>query len=76
MESDDPVVRRFVYQFAWLWSFFAISYIVLITVYDIPEKNIRFRGRSSWFHSWHGGCDHPELLLWFQPEQQRIRPRS
>ena len=42
MESDDPVVRRFVYQFAWLWSLFAIAYIILITTYDIPEKNIRF----------------------------------
>ncbi len=42
MESEDPVVRRFVYQFAWLWSLFAIAYIVLITTYNIPEKNIRF----------------------------------
>ena len=42
MESDDPVVRRFVYQFAWLWSSFAIGYIILITTYNIPEKNIRF----------------------------------
>lgn len=42
MESDDPVVRRFIYRFAWLWSFFAISYIIIITVCNIPEKNIRF----------------------------------
>ena len=42
MESDDPMVRRFVYQFAWLWSSFAIGYIILITTYNIPEKNIRF----------------------------------
>jgi hypothetical protein len=42
MESEDPVVRRFVYRFAWLWSFFAISYIFVITVCNIPEKNIRF----------------------------------
>ena len=42
MESDDPVVRRFVYQFAWLWSSFAIGYIILITTYSIPEKNLRF----------------------------------
>jgi len=42
MESEDPVVRRFVYQFAWLWSVFAIGYIILITTYNIPEKNLRF----------------------------------
>jgi hypothetical protein len=42
MESDDPFVRRFVYQFAWMWSAFAIGYIILITTYSIPEKNIRF----------------------------------
>ncbi len=42
MESDDPVVRRFIYKFAWLWSIFAISYIILITVVNIPEKNTRF----------------------------------
>lgn len=42
MESDDPFVRRFVYQFAWLWSAFAIAYIVIITLCTIPEKNIRF----------------------------------
>ena len=42
MESEDPVVRRFIYRFAWLWSFFAIIYIFVITYCDIPEKNIRF----------------------------------
>jgi hypothetical protein len=42
MESEDPFVRRFVYQFAWLWSVFAIGYIILITTYSIPEKNLRF----------------------------------
>jgi len=42
MESEDPFVRRFVYQFAWLWSAFAIGYIILITTYSIPEKNLRF----------------------------------
>jgi multisubunit Na+/H+ antiporter MnhE subunit len=42
MESEDPVVRHFVYNFAWLWSAFAIAYIIIITVCNIPEKNIRF----------------------------------
>lgn len=42
MESEDPVVRHFVYNFAWLWSAFAISYIIIITICNIPEKNIRF----------------------------------
>lgn len=42
MESEDPVVRRFIYRFAWLWSGFAILYIFVITYCNIPEKNIRF----------------------------------
>jgi len=42
MENTDPWVRRFVYIFAGFWSLFATGYIVLITVADIPEKNIRF----------------------------------
>ena len=42
MENADPLVRRFVYMFATYWSVFATGYIVLITVAEIPEKNIRF----------------------------------
>ena len=42
MENADPWVRRFVYILAGFWSAFAVGYIVLITVVDIPEKNIRF----------------------------------
>ena len=42
MDNADPVVRRFIYRFAWLWSAFAIAYIIIITLCDIPEKNIRF----------------------------------
>jgi hypothetical protein len=42
MENADPMVRRFVYMFATYWSVFATGYIVLITIADIPEKNIRF----------------------------------
>ena len=42
MENSDPVVRRFVYMFATYWSVFATGYIILITIAEIPEKNIRF----------------------------------
>ncbi len=42
MDNRDPLVRRFVYMFATYWSVFATGYIVLITIADIPEKNIRF----------------------------------
>jgi hypothetical protein len=42
MENNDPWVRRFVYILAAFWSAFAVGYIILITVADIPEKNIRF----------------------------------
>lgn len=42
MENSDPWVRRFVYQFAWFWSAFAVAYIIIITLVDIPEKSVRF----------------------------------
>ena len=42
MESDDPLVRRFVYYFIGFWSILAAAYIAFITFGEIPEANIRF----------------------------------
>jgi len=42
MESDDPLVRRFVYYFIAFWSVLAATYIGFITFYDIPDDNVRF----------------------------------
>lgn len=42
MESDDPLVRRFVYYFISFWSILAATYIGFITFGEIPEDNIRF----------------------------------
>jgi hypothetical protein len=42
MESDDPLVRRFVYYFISFWSILAATYIGFITFGQIPEDNIRF----------------------------------
>lgn len=42
MESDDPLVRRFVYYFIGFWSVLAAVYIGFITFGQIPEENIRF----------------------------------
>jgi hypothetical protein len=42
MESDDPLVRRFVYYFISFWSVLAALYIGFITFYDIPDDNVRF----------------------------------
>lgn len=42
MESDDPLVRRFVYYFIGFWSVLAAAYIGFITFGQIPEDNIRF----------------------------------
>jgi hypothetical protein len=42
MESDDPLVRRFVYYFVSFWSVLSATYIGCITFVDIPEDNIRF----------------------------------
>lgn len=42
MDSDDPLVRRFVYYFIGFWSVLAAVYIGFITFGEIPQDNIRF----------------------------------
>lgn len=42
MESDDPLVRRFLYYFIAAWSTFAIAFIPSLIWLPIPENNIRF----------------------------------
>jgi hypothetical protein len=42
MDSDDPLVRRFVYYFISFWSVLCATYIGCITFLDIPEDNVRF----------------------------------
>jgi hypothetical protein len=42
MDSDDPLVRRFVYFFIGFWSVLSATYIGCITFVDIPDENIRF----------------------------------
>jgi hypothetical protein len=42
MDSDDPLVRRFVYYFIGFWSVLAATYIGFITFGEIPADNIRF----------------------------------
>ena len=42
MDSEDPLVRRFVYYFISFWSILCAAYIGCITFLDIPEDNVRF----------------------------------
>ena len=42
MQSDDPLVRRFVYFFIAGWSILSATYIGCITFIDIPDDNARF----------------------------------
>jgi uncharacterized membrane protein YwzB len=42
MDSEDPLVRRFVYFFIGFWSLLSAFYIGFITFGSIPEQNIRF----------------------------------
>jgi len=42
MDSDDPLVRRFVYYFIGFWSLLSACYIGFITFGQIPPDNIRF----------------------------------
>jgi hypothetical protein len=42
MQSDDPLVRRFVYFFIAFWSVLSAVYIGAITFGHIPDSNVRF----------------------------------
>lgn len=42
MESEDPLVRRFLYYFIAAWSIFAIAFIPSLIWLPIPEANVRF----------------------------------
>jgi hypothetical protein len=42
MQSEDPLVRRFVYFFIAFWSVLSAAYIGSITFVDIPDENVRF----------------------------------
>jgi hypothetical protein len=42
MDSEDPLVRRFVYYFVSFWSVLSSAYIGFITFGEIPEDNVRF----------------------------------
>lgn len=42
MQSDDPLVRRFVYYFITFWSVLSATYIGAITFASIPDNNVRF----------------------------------
>jgi len=42
MESDDPLVRRFMYFFIGFWSIFAAAFIPSLIWVPIGESNMRF----------------------------------
>ena len=42
MDSDDPLVRRYIYYFITFWSIFAAIFIPSLIWVDIAESNIRF----------------------------------
>jgi hypothetical protein len=42
MESDDPLVRRFIYFFIGFWSIFAAAFIPSLIWVPIGESNMRF----------------------------------
>jgi hypothetical protein len=42
LAQNDVFSKRFVYYLATFWSVFAVIYILVITLADIPEKNVRF----------------------------------
>lgn len=42
LAQEDLFSKRFIYLFAAAWSVFAMGYLLLITLVDIPEGNQRF----------------------------------
>lgn len=41
LQQDDLFAKRFIYLFAALWSAFAMIFMLIVTLCDIPEKNVR-----------------------------------
>lgn len=39
MNSQDPMIRRFVYYFAWFWSVISVSYFFVLTLWPIPKDS-------------------------------------
>lgn len=37
MDNDDPIVRRFIYYFAWFWSVVSVAYFFCVTFLQMPE---------------------------------------
>ena len=42
LKQDDRFSKRFIYYFAILWTLIGGSYIIGITFFEIPDKNVRF----------------------------------
>ena len=42
LKQDDKFSKRFIYYFAILWTLVGSFYIIGITFFEIPDKNIRF----------------------------------
>ena len=42
LAQDDAISRRFIYYFAAAWSAFAMLYLLIITLHQIPESAQRY----------------------------------
>jgi hypothetical protein len=42
MKSDDPIVRRFVYLFAWFWALSSVVYFFAVTFFEVPKTGEAF----------------------------------
>ena len=42
MKSDDPIVRRFVYLFAWFWGIVSAVYFFAVTFMEVPKTGEAF----------------------------------
>lgn len=42
MQSDDPVVRRFIYRYAWFWGWFSGFYFLAVSFAPVDNHNRDF----------------------------------
>ena len=42
LQSDDPLVRRFVYLFAWFWAVTSVIYFFTVTFLEVPKTGEAF----------------------------------
>lgn len=42
LQQEDTYIKRFIYNYTYIVTGFTLSYILMITFFEVPDKNVRF----------------------------------